>query len=931
MSKALKYFLFLCILFFVEEIDAQRLGLLPSKTKWHQLRHDSLRVIYPEGGEETARRVASLMLKFAAVDPIDKKSRYKPISVILQPRTNISNGYVGLAPYVSEFYIQPNENPFELGSLPWADLLAIHEYRHVQQVNAVNTGISHLIKVIFGDLAFSGMYGLAIANWLREGDAVYAETKWTRQGRGRLSRFTLPFREKSKEEEPWNYYKLRNGSYRQFLPDHYPLGYLMVQCGNLAFGEETWDTIFRESPRMKPIYDPFSGAVNLYYGKSNRNLYLDAMKLYGEQWKAREVADINYPPVPLPEKNLREPYFDMNYPQVAGDGSIYCSITTYDSIPAIYKITPDGKRKKVVSLGLQNDLYFDFSHQKLVWTEIRVDPRWIRIDKNVIVVYDEVQGKKMDIRPSKGYFMPSLDASGNKIAALHTDMNGHYQLHILDAVTGEVIKELPNEENLYLGYPSFSEDGENLIATARNNLGRMCLVRQNLTTGAISQITHYSYVVIGRPIEAGAWIFVTCSIGDLDQVYAVDQKEGIFYQVSGGNHAHYDPAWDPVQDEVIATAYSNTGKKLVRIPGAPRHWRMTNLDDGIKYVPGAEERNLLEEPLAENVFEVKKYAPWSDAINVHSWIVTADDPVWGLELRSDNIMNNVTFAAGYEYNRNNKVNGPYFDARLGMWFPEIDLGYSKLSKKITANDGTEYRSVNEEAYAGLTLPFNFTPGVYSQVVNLSTAFHLGANYLNPTQEGTENLHYNYLSHRLLLINGRRKAYKQPYPSWGQRLDISYADNVTEATIAQLYGSVELAFPSFKPSNYILIIGESLTQDLSEGSIQLSSRYAGARGFSVADDENNYRLGVTYGFPLLYPEIGLGNVGFVRRIRLQPFFDVAYTSNPESSSSTLKSTGAELLVDFELANITLGFRLARLLSGYEGDPIRFEFFIPPQRF
>ena len=149
--------------------------------------------------------------------------------------------------------MQPNENPFDLGSLPWTDLLAIHEYRHVQQVNAVNTGISHLVKVVMGDLAFSGMYELATANWFREGDAVYAETKWTPQGRGRLSRFTLPFREKTKEEKPWNYYQLRNGSYRKFLPDHYPLGYLMVQYGNLSFGEATWDTIFREAPRMKDL------------------------------------------------------------------------------------------------------------------------------------------------------------------------------------------------------------------------------------------------------------------------------------------------------------------------------------------------------------------------------------------------------------------------------------------------------------------------------------------------------------------------------------------------------------------------------------------------------------------------------------------------------------------------------------------------------
>jgi len=930
MSKTIRFILFISIIFFVESIQAQRLGFLPSKTNWQQLRHDSLRIIYPEGSEATARRVASLMLKFAAADPIAKDSRYTPINVVLQPETNVSNGYVGQAPYVSEFYIQPNENPFELGSLPWADLLAIHEYRHVQQVNAVNTGISHIIKVVFGELAFSGMYGLATSNWLREGDAVYAETKWTSQGRGRLSRFMLPFREKTKDAEPWGYYKLRNGSYKNYYPDHYPLGYMMVQYGNHAFGEATWDTIFRKAPRMKPIYDPFSGVVKRYYGKSNRNLYLDAVKYYGDQWKARNLPDIVYPAIPLTEKNLKDAFFDMSYPDVAGDGSIYSSITTFDSTTAIYKIEPNGHRERIVSVGTQLDACFDYSNGMMVWTEARTDPRWIRKDENVIVVYDEEHHQKKDIHPSKGYYMPSLDEAGKKIVALHTDAAGKYNLHIIDAVTGEIIKVLPNEKNLYLGYPRFSEDGRQLLATARDAEGRMCLVWQNISSGEIKPITHYSYSVLGRPVEAGHWIFLTCGIGDLDQVYAVDKEEGVFYRVSDGNKAHYDPAWDPVQDEVVTSEYSNTGKKLVRVSGQPRDWRLTNLDDGIKELPGATERNLLAEPVTDTSFVVKKYSPWSNALNIHSWLVTADDPVWGIELRSDDIMSNLTIAAGYEYNRNTEVYGPYIDARLGIWFPEIDFGYSKLNKDVTTIDGRQYRSINEEVYGGLTLPFVFTPGVYRQVLNLSTTANIGSFRLSPTQEGTDNVPYNYVQYRLLMINSRRRAHRQPLPSWGQRFDISYAGNVTGNNVSQLYTNLELALPSFKASHYIVLTGEYLNQDLTE-SIQLSSRYAGARGFSVPDAEENYRLGITYGFPLLYPDIGMGNILYVQRIRLQPFYDIAYTSDPEVLSSILKSTGAEVLVDFEFANLTLGFRFARLLSGYEGDPFRFEFFIPPFRF
>lgn len=932
MSKTIRWLIILLVVFEGANLQAQRLGLLPSKTKWQQLTHDSLRVIYPEGNEATAKRVAALMLKFAAADPIVRDGRYKPISVILQPKTNVANGYVGLAPYVSEFYIQPNENPFELGTLPWADLLAIHEYRHVQQVNAVNTGFSHIVKTVLGDLAFAGMYGLATANWLREGDAVYAETKWTEQGRGRLSRFTLPFRDRIRNEKPWSYYVLRNGSYKQYTPDHYPLGYLMVQYGNHVFGEDTWDTIYRQAPRMKPIYDPFSGVVKRFSGGSNRQLYLGAMKYFGEEWKRNEGAEVKYPLVPLSEKDLHHAFFDMSYPDVSEDGSIYSVITTFDSTSTIYKISTTGQRTKIVCTGIQQDPYFDYSHHRLVWTELRFDPRWIREDENVIVVYDEIRSKKINIHPEKGYYMPSLDTTGTKIVALHTDLNGQYQLRILDAITGEVMAQLPNPENLYLGYPVFSPDASDIVATSRNNKGQMCLVRQHISSGEITQITPYSFAIIGKSVVAGSWIYATCGLDELDQVYAINPTDGSFHALSKGNKAHYNPVFSSKENDIICEEYSVTGKKLVRIsnegdiPG-----RTLSSDDPIGFVAGAEPRNLLSEPTTDTTFNIKKYSPWGDAINIHSWIVTANDPVWGVELRSDDIMSSTSIAAGYNYNRNNKVYGPYFDVRFGMWFPQVNLGYSKENRNEFTEDGDKYRSINEEVYAGVVVPLQFTPGVYLRTLQVSSIFHNGVNRLNPSQPNTDNLHYNYISNRIVFINARRKAYRQPLPSWGQHLDISYAGNISNATISQWYARADLAFPSIRPSHYVLLTGEILEQNLDPGSVQLNSRYAGARGYSVTDDESNYRVGLTYGFPLVYPDFGLGNILYMRRIRLQPFYDIAYTSNPAIPSETLQSAGVEALVDFQFANFTVGFRYARLLTDIGTGPNRFEFFLPSLRF
>ncbi|HZV70007.1 MAG TPA: hypothetical protein VFG10_10705 [Saprospiraceae bacterium] len=931
MFRWISFFVVAGIMMFAGYANAQRIGLLPPGVKWHQLRDDSIRIIFPEGEEVRAQRVASLMLRLAGTDPITTKGRYRPISVLLQPQTNISNGYVGLAPYVSEFYLQAHENPFALGSLPWEDLLSIHEYRHVQQVNTANRGISHLVKLIFGDLAFSGLYSLSVPNWYREGDAVYAETKWTLQGRGRLSSFVLPFHEKLLQGVTWDYYKLRNGSYREFTPDHYSLGYLLVQFGNHAFGEETWDTIIQEAPTFKYLIKPFSGSLQARYGKRSKFFYLDAMEWYAAKWEGDKEKDIVYPLISMEQKDMRNDYFDMSYPGVSEDGHIYTSVKTFDHTTAIFKIDPDGKKKKIVSMGLQQDPYFDQKNQRLTWTELRADPRWVRKDKNVIVVFDEKNGHQITIKPRKGYFTPSLDRLGERIAALHADGNGNYNIHILDARTGSLLATLPNKDNLYLEYPIWNDDEQSIIAIARDDQGRMAIVREDIATGDIRPITHYSFNILGRPYLHDDWIFLTTNLDTLDQVYAVDKNEGIFYRISKGSTAHYNPAWDPIHDAIVCSEYRLNGNKIIRLPAAPsRDWKLTGLNDGVKYVEGAAS-DLLAPLEEERKFEVKKYSPWSNAINVHSWTVVVDDPVWSAEIRSDNILNNISLAAGYEYDRNSKAKGPYADIRLGMWYPVISFGIGQTSRKVSNSEGMVFRESNNRFNVGLTLPLYFTIGPYQQVVNVSSTYNQGLSRLRPVDARFPDFPFNYVTNRIILINSRNQAYRQAMPSWGQRLDFTYSREVSGVPISLIYLSSDLAFPGVKPSHYFLMQGEYLSQDISKNSIQLSSPYRGARGYNELNGKNQYGVSVTYGFPIWYPDFGYGNIFYSRRVRLQPFFDIAHSEDEFDASRWMRSMGAELIVDFHFPPISVGIRYSRLLSGDQSSPNVFEFFIPVQRF
>ncbi|MFD2147230.1 hypothetical protein [Mucilaginibacter antarcticus] len=71
----------------------------------------------------------------------------------------------GFSPFRSEFYLTPDQNSFELGTLSWPDQLAIHEFRHVQQYNNFNVGLSKGLSILFGQAGQALGNDIAIPNW----------------------------------------------------------------------------------------------------------------------------------------------------------------------------------------------------------------------------------------------------------------------------------------------------------------------------------------------------------------------------------------------------------------------------------------------------------------------------------------------------------------------------------------------------------------------------------------------------------------------------------------------------------------------------------------------------------------------------------------------------------------------------------------------
>ncbi len=118
------------------KIGAQPFGGTPAAFHWKQINTDTVRIIFPEGYNGQAQRIVAIIHGLQQKD----SSRHHKINLVIRDQTLISNGYVGLAPWRSEWYITPPRQLFTLGANRFSDLLAIHEWKHVQQYNRMNTG-----------------------------------------------------------------------------------------------------------------------------------------------------------------------------------------------------------------------------------------------------------------------------------------------------------------------------------------------------------------------------------------------------------------------------------------------------------------------------------------------------------------------------------------------------------------------------------------------------------------------------------------------------------------------------------------------------------------------------------------------------------------------------------------------------------------------
>ena len=912
-------------------IFSQQFGGNPPSHKWKQINTDSARIIYPVGLDSQANRISSIIHYLAAEKPLSLGNKLKKINVVLQNQTVVPNGYVQLGPFRSEFFMNPVLNNFEEGSISWGDQLAIHEYRHVHQFNNFNNGLSKLMKTLFGQEGFALAINASIPDWFYEGDAVYAETALTRQGRGRLPLFMNAYPSIWQAGKKYSWMKLRNGSLKDYVPNHYNLGYLLVNYGREKYGADFWTKVTTDASAYKGLFYPFQTAIKKHAGIDYKTFREDAFESYKKIAIQTDITKEKYI-FPVKRRFVNNYYF----PYATGSDSLLYLKTSYRQRPTFYIKDAAGEHKLRVK-DIAIDEQFSYRNGKIVYAAYETDARWRWRDYSVIKVLDVQTGQQKKITSKTKYFTPDISADGSKVAAVQVDVNGRSELHIIDANNGRVIKSIHAAEISLFTDPKFIDD-HSVVTSVRLTDGQTALATAEIETGNTIRLTPPSFNVVGYPCVTNGVIYFTASFGGNDDVFALRLSDKKIFRVSNGPLGNYFA--NAGNGKITWSAYTAEGYQLKHIDEKDIVWNETaaaiseKLIDKFPVAPAGKLNDILLNVISKRDFPVSKYKKGTNLLNFHSWRPYYEDPIFTFSLYGQNILNTLETEVYYLYNQNEKTSAVGFSGVYGAWFPYLNFG-TELTFNREEIIGNKIRQWNQlDSRIGLSIPLSITSGQTFKNFSIGSYYVL-RNEFNKGffKDSLGNTSFSYLQHSVSWSQQVQRAVQHIYPRLAYAVSATYRHAITTYEGSQFITNGTLYLPGLMSAHNLLLSGSFQERDtLSQ--VSFGNRFAYSRGYTGRYFSRMWRLSANYHLPLLYPDWGFGNILYLQRIRGNIFYDFTKVySRDKKTTRDQRSVGGEIFIDTKWWNqypLTFGFRISRLLDQDQFDGFKgtvFEFIVP----
>jgi len=899
-------------------------GGLHEKTDWKIIKTPAIDVIYAPGMQKQASRVAAIINYQAKnnMGSIGEKSCHK-VPMLIRNNTVVPNGYVGLAPHRSELYATPPEDINLLGSVAWLDLLAIHEFRHVQQNYNSRRGVTAISSIINGQQGWAGMSLLAIPRWFSEGDAVIAETAMTSGGRGRTPSFSALQRALARDGVKYNYQKASNGSFDELVPNRYPLGYMMLTYLRNQFGNEESRDAFHGGAKFYRPY-PYSTAMKKEVGLTTTKLYNRAWDYYQERWAA-EVKNLDLTKTKLKSPKTKVATF-FSYPQYDKNGDIIAYRQSNKETASIVRLERN-KVEHVTTVGSSLSDYFHHANGILTWTELSLDPRRVNTNYSDIIVYDMENDLKSQITSKGKFFSPALSPEGDRVAAVHIGADQAVSIKVL-GIDGSEQSSYDLAEDLYAFNPTWTPDGREIVFI-RKELSRLQLVAVDVSKGKVKELGPQTSHVISAPRVVGEYVYFSASFSQIDNIYRVPlDGNGQLQQVTS------------VPIGALQPAVSSDGESLLMIETISRGTEVTELKldtsnqrSSYDIVEPAEQEwmDLVSADFEGGDFladidvpqyEEGDYKGFVSGLSLHSWGLAPSASEIAANLQWNNLLDDLSLATTVGFNYNENTPSLSTNLRIARYYPifDFDLTHGLRSTTIMDQGTTNTLDFNETSLEGsVTLPWTWIQGNYSTDLRLKTGVsrRLNTNRRIDMQE-FEDVSFNRSTSSIRFRKLRRTALQNTRSRFGIDLLANYTNDLREDGDQTIRTRALVYLPGIS-TNHSLRFNAEFQEEPLTNRFQISDVFQYARGYGVPRSDEVFRVSADYMFPLFYPDFGIAGITYFRRLRLNLFYDYSEARLAGISNVTVQqSTGAELIFDTSFLNllpISYGLRYSQRLNDF----------------
>jgi hypothetical protein len=521
------------------------------------------------------------------------------------------------------------------------------------------------------------------------------------------------------------------------------------------------------------------------------------------------------------------------------------------------------------------------------------------------------------------YLSASISPDGNLIAAAENSVENKNSIVILDANSGDIINTTEVPGNVYPQRPHWSFSGAELSIVFLSEKG------EGVMLYSLHNQTWTTLIEAGRDDLQDAYLrndslFYVSSLSGTDNIYILSTDKKIT-QLTNSKYGAYYVCLN--NSDLFFSDYSTSGNNICQ----------TNLKE-INVVPAAgKSKNAFLINRFDTItvktsgksitdYSPEPYRKWQHLFKFHSWMpLYADiekiqsDPTNvrpGLTLMTQNQLSTLVTTLGYEYSADKRHK---LHSRITWkgWYPVVE------SQLDYGDESTVIRSSKTDPDPVSTLPgLKFTNTIYFPITFSTGKF---TRYFRPSFSSSYDNQYVYLSDkkvydygqtklsgRMFFFNSQISAIRDIYPRWTQVIDLNFAFSPFDKDIQGPVNTLKTAFyfPGFLQNHGIRFRFEAEKQKWEKLILFNDASFPRSYKNIISKTLNFYSI--DYVIPLLYPDLNIPGLLYMKRIRSGLFYDYAkgnrnlhISTSPfilHNYAETFRSFGFELLSDFYILRI-----------------------------